>query len=332
MPEVSKALLGPLLKDVSRSFYTTLRILPGKIRSQIGLAYLLARTTDTVADTALLPIEHRLETLQQLRDRIQGRTGAPIQFGEMPEKQSSNAERTLLQNCEAALSLLESMPDTDRRLIRHVLDTIGSGQELDLQRFGGASSSSIVALRTDAELDDYTYRVAGCVGEFWTKMCRSHLFPALPWDEPFMLANGVRFGKGLQLINILRDIPSDLRSGRCYVPADRLQQIALNPSDLLKPENEPRLRPLYNWYLDAAEAHLQAGWTYTKSLPRRQMRVRLACAWPILIGFETLKLLRRESVLAAAGPIKISRGSVKKIIRRSVLLYPFRKSWDKLMK
>ena len=40
-----------------------------------------------------------------------------------------------------------------------------------------ASPEKIVALETPSELDDYTYRVAGCVGEFWTRICRIHLFP-----------------------------------------------------------------------------------------------------------------------------------------------------------
>ena len=53
----SHQLLTSLLRDVSRSFYLTLRILPSGIRQQIGLAYLLARTTDTIADTELLPLE-----------------------------------------------------------------------------------------------------------------------------------------------------------------------------------------------------------------------------------------------------------------------------------
>ena len=51
------ALLGGLLRDVSRSFYKTLAILPGSIRPQISLAYLLARTTDTIADTEIVPVE-----------------------------------------------------------------------------------------------------------------------------------------------------------------------------------------------------------------------------------------------------------------------------------
>ena len=324
-------LLGPILKDVSRSFYTTLRILPRGIRSQIGLAYLLARTTDTIADTSLMPIERRLLALDQLRQRILGSSQVRIDTAEWAQKQNSGAERILLENCEQALALLESFSDSDRELIRKVLDIITSGQELDLRRFGSASANAIVALRTGAELDDYTYRVAGCVGEFWTRICRTHLFPKSRLDDAFLMSNGVRFGKGLQLVNILRDLPADLRNGRCYLPSERLVQINLSPASLLQPENEPRLRPLYNSCLDLSEAHLRAGWEYTKALPRRQMRVRLACAWPILIGLETLKLLRRENVLDAAKPAKVSREAVKRIIRRSVLLYPFRRAWESLV-
>src|SRR3954454_24321937 len=107
MSAPAKSLLGPLLKAVSRSFYTTLRVLPGKIRPQIGLAYLLARTTDTVADTGLLPVERRLAALDALRRRILGTDKSPVQFGELAEKQSSAAERVLLEKCEQAIGLLE---------------------------------------------------------------------------------------------------------------------------------------------------------------------------------------------------------------------------------
>jgi farnesyl-diphosphate farnesyltransferase len=330
MAASAKSLLGPLLRDVSRSFYTTLRVLPGKIRPQIGLAYLLARTTDTIADTGVLPVERRLAALDALRRRIFGTDTSAIQFGELAEKQSSNAERVLLERCEQAVALLEMTPEADRKLIREVLEIITSGQELDLRRFGSASQSAIIALATDAELDDYTYRVAGCVGEFWTKICRAHVFPTAKLDDAFFLTNGVRFGKGLQLVNVLRDLPRDLRNGRCYLPADGLTKAGLKPTDLLQAENEPRLRPLYNGYLDRSESHLSAGWEYTKALPQRQMRVRLACAWPILIGFDTLKLLRQGNVLNSAAPIKVSRKTVKQIIRRTVLLYPFRKAWEGL--
>src|SRR5262249_22642674 len=157
----------------------------------------------------------------------------------------------------------------------------------------------IIALRTADELDDYTYRVAGCVGEFWTKICRAHIFPNAKLDDAKLLADGIRFGKGLQLVNILRDLPADLQKGRCYLPADDLGKLGLSPSDLLTPTSEPKLRLLYNEWLDRAEEHLAAGWAYTNSLPWSCIRVRLACAWPILIGLETMARLRTAKVLDA---------------------------------
>jgi farnesyl-diphosphate farnesyltransferase len=326
----SAHLLTDLLRQVSRSFYTTLRVLPRPVRTQIGLAYLLARATDTVADTEIVPLKQRLDALSGLRGKILGSASAPIDFGELARHQGSPAERVLLERIEEAIELLNDCSERDRALIREVLRTIISGQELDLIRFGGGSVDNISILGTDPELDDYTYRVAGCVGEFWTKMCRTHLFPDAPLDDATLLADGVRFGKGLQLVNILRDIPSDLRQGRCYIPRERLAAHRLEPSDLLKPDTESRFRPLYASYLDLASAHLSAGWDYTNRLPRSSVRVRLACAWPILIGIRTISRLRSQNVLDPGRRIKISRAEVRGVIFRTVALYPWPRFWQRL--
>jgi farnesyl-diphosphate farnesyltransferase len=328
MGESPNALLGSLLRDVSRSFYLTLRILPARIRSQIGLAYLLARTTDTIADTGLIAPQKRLEALRRLKERISGSSQTRVDFTELAQHQGTGAERILLEKCESSLGLLETLTPGDRQLVREVLGTITSGQELDLQRFGAASANRIIALRTATELDDYTYRVAGCVGEFWTKMCLEHLFPYL--EESYLLAKGVCFGQGLQLVNVLRDLPVDLRNGRCYLPADQLAARGLAPQDLLKPENEGRVRPVYDGWLDRAEANLLAGWDYTNALPRGSMRVRLACAWPIQIGLETTKLLRAGPILDPEKRVKVGRHEVKKLMLRSVMLYPF-PAWKSLV-
>jgi farnesyl-diphosphate farnesyltransferase len=320
-------ILTTLLRDVSRSFYLTLRVLPGKIRSQIGLAYLLARTTDTIADTELVPFEQRLTALDSLRQVLLGQTQAAPDFGELARHQCLGPERVLLENCSASLQLLERFSAPDQKLVRTVLETITSGQQLDLRRFSEATLDRVVTLPTEAELDDYTYRVAGCVGEFWTNMCRAHLFPDAALDEAVLLANAVRFGKGLQLVNILRDLPADLRQGRCYLPQTELVDCGLAPKDLLEAVNEPRFRPIYNRWLKRAEAHLRAGWDYTNMLPRNCIRVRLACAWPLLIGRDTLSLLRSANPLDPDTRVKVTRGKVRAIIFRSILFYPINGAW-----
>ena len=325
--------MNGLLEEVSRSFYLTVRVLPGCVRPQIGLAYLLARASDTIVDTEALPVERRLDALESLRGRILGKSWLSLDLTPLIEvrtKLASLSEQTLLKRIEEALQILSTFAPADRERIRRVLSTIMSGQELDLRRFAGANESHIVALQSAAELDDYTYRVAGCVGEFWTELCRAHLFPEASVDENWLRGHGVRFGKGLQLVNILRDLPADLRLGRCYVPVDALASYGLTPADLLESANEPRFRELYHGHLNWAEAHLKAGWEYTNALPFRQVRLRLACAWPVLIGAATLKELASGNVLDATSRIKVSRANVKRLILQSVIRYPWRRRWREL--
>jgi farnesyl-diphosphate farnesyltransferase len=168
------------------------------------------------------------------------------------------------------------------------------------------------------------------VGRFWTRICLAHQFSIAPDSRPSFEELGVRFGKGLQLVNILRDIPADLAKGRCYLPSEKLAAIGLIPADLLQPANEAKFRPVYNHYLDLAEAHLASGWKYTNVIPFSQMRVRLACAWPILIGLKTIGRLRSGNVLEPGNRIKIPRSELWQIVRRSIVCYPFPGTWRRL--
>ncbi|HMO64447.1 MAG TPA: phytoene/squalene synthase family protein [Verrucomicrobiota bacterium] len=317
-------LLTDLLRDVSRSFYQTLRLLPGRVRGPISLAYLLARATDTVADTELVPVPDRL------RRRILGERPKRLEFGDLAARQADEAERVLLTRIEEAITALEALPGLERGLVREVLRTITSGQMLDVRRFAGAGIHAVRALATEAELDDYTYRVAGCVGEFWTDLCRTRLFPRTQLDDDRLRRDGVRFGQGLQLVNILRDLPRDLRQGRCYLPADALDALGLTAVDLLDPDNEPRLRPVYQHWLHRAQGRLAAGWRYTLVLPWRQVRVRLACAMPVLIGVRTLRLLEAGNPLDPDVRLKIPRAEVKRLLRQAVLRYPVPSWWAAL--
>ncbi len=123
---------------------------------------------------------------------------------------------------------------------------------------------------------------------------------------------GVRLGKGLQLINILRDLPRDLRQGRCYLPlpgADRL----------LDPSRFDEIRDVYEHWLETALGHLEAGWDYTMQIPPSLPRLRLACTWPIWIGLRTIGLLRRANPLDPGQRIKVSRAAIYRLVARSWL-------------
>ena len=310
--------IDSLLGRTSRSFFITLRVLPSKVRGQVGLLYLLARVADTIADSKQGETELLLQTLQQYNERAQGHSDSLPKFGDLADIQENDSEAELLRNVASVVACLENFSEADRVRIRKCLDIIVSGQSLDLQRFGIANEGGVVSpLQHEDELDDYAYRVAGSVGEFWTSMTLAHLFNANAEKESKLFALGVRFGKALQLTNILRDIPEDLRFGRCYIPGESLAEIGLEPSDLLKAENMDRFRPLFNRYIDLASAHMDAAIEYIGMLPYSQFRLRGACMLPVLIGQRTLTLLRNQNVLDAENRIKVLRPEIEELTKKT---------------
>ncbi len=284
-----------MLKGVSRSFYLTLRLLPKAMRGGVSLGYLLARTSDTLADTDGVPVAIRLGHLARFREAVAGNAGPPrwpvCLLNALPDRR----ERALLECSAEIFAWLSEIPPGEAALVREVLDTISSGQALDLERFATATRERPHPLADDAELEDYAWRVAGCVGAFWTKLGFHTLggkFSTAPEAE--LLERGIAYGKGLQLVNILRDLPADLAMGRCYLPAD--------------PADRGALLACHARWLERALEWISAGAAYASTLPSR--RLRAATALPGLLARKTLEPLRGagwEEILLRP---KISRRAV----------------------
>lgn len=312
-------MLRDLLKQVSRLFYTTLAVVPAGVRDQVSLAYLFARAADTIADTELIDRPRRLEYLGQLKgqfadDQIVWPQIQNIQRAVGPLQQDS-AERVLLERLDECFRLFLDFSREDRRRIQRLMTTLTQGMEMDLSVFPGKAVEDLVALKTLADLDRYTYYVAGCVGEFWTDLMCAHRKALASWDVRRMSEVGVRFGKGLQLTNIVKDLAHDLQKGRCYVPDAMLDEAGLRPRDLLEQKNLPRFQPLLGKLVRMAAEHLDQGWLYTMAIPRYETRLRLACMWPILSAGESLRLvLSSPDLLNPAVKVKIPRSRVYQIM------------------
>lgn len=315
-PSSSEWLL--LLRSVSRSFYLSIRWLPAPVRAPVAVGYLLARATDTVADTTAQPARERLALLQALTEAIAlpGRLPAGLQAAlqRFVAEQHHPGEQRLMQALPAALMLLQDLPAADRADVQEVLTIISGGQQLDLQRFG----SGLNSLASTEELDDYTWRVAGCVGEFWTRVCSRHLpdFARLPESE--LLRLGRRYGQGLQRLNLLRDCAADLAIGRCYWPAEVLATAGLNAATLaeaLKRQDSRTLADLQALYarnLDQIGAELHEGLHYSQAL--RSWRLRAATALPALIGLRTVAGLRQRGPQALVHGYKVPRQEVRALL------------------
>lgn len=317
-------LLHGILKQVSRSFYLTLNVLPDGVREQMGLSYLFARAADTIADTDLIDRAQRLKYLHQFQAQftpgeIDWEAIREIQAALAPHQKDS-AENILLQRLDDCLRLYEGYSADDRQRIQWLMSVLPQGMEMDLIRFPGESSGELVALSTMDELDRYTYYVAGCVGEFWTQMVCAHRPGMGGWNVAEKSAIGVRFGKGLQLTNIVKDIARDLHRGRCYVPESLLAEAGLKPADLLIESNLPRFKPVLDQLIALAMDHLDQGWVYTMSIPVSEIRQRLACIWPIILAGETLKRVAiSPDLLNPAVNVKVPRSVVYRVMTATIL-------------
>ncbi len=317
MAVLINAKIDKLLETTSRSFYPTLKYLPKKIRGQIGLLYLLARLADTIADSKHGETEVLIDLLSGYNDAAQGRSTTLPDLSNLAEIQTNPHEAELLLNAADVIKGLEEYSEEDCHRILECLEIIVGGQLLDLQRFGSEKEGGVISsLTSDEELDDYTYRVAGCVGTFWSKMSLAHLMTLSPEKEKIFLEKGIKFGKALQMINILRDIPEDLRLGRCYIPSEALAEHGLVPEDLSSDSNLEAFRPLYDSYLDLTNVHLEAATDYIRMLPDKQFRLKASCMLPVLIGQRTVTLLRTGNILDSNERIKVTRDEIKSYARK----------------
>ncbi|HZS41723.1 MAG TPA: phytoene/squalene synthase family protein [Polyangia bacterium] len=325
--------LDEILSQVSRSFYLSLAILPRGVRSQLSVAYLVARAADTVADTRVIRAERRVELLGGLRatlDRPQeivpyvaevrravAGLGEPAREGFVAQE-GSPAERVLLERLGDCLRSLAGFEAGDRARTRQVLDTLITGMERDLRRF--PEGGSLTALDTMADLDEHCYFAAGCVGEYWTLMTATHVPLVKRLQRPDFVARGVRLGKALQLVNVIRDAAVDLAQGRCYLPRELLARHGLRPEELIDPSARRRARPALDELHALALGHVDASFPYVMAIPRREPRLRLAALWPLWIGLGTLERLRAvDDPLDPARAVKVPRADVYRIIAESTM-------------
>jgi farnesyl-diphosphate farnesyltransferase len=282
-----------VLRDVSRSFYLTLRALPKGMRPAVSVGYLLARASDTIADCGA---EHstRQALLNDFQEQLaEGAGGAFLRDAvEIAESDGpgvlKKGERVLMRRLGEVFAWLSRLQWWEQDAVQRAVITITKGQQWDLQHF---PEGEVVAVESSEELLRYCYLVGGCVGEFWTRIGFGHdpRFASLPAEE--MARLGKNYGCGLQLVNILRDVAEDEQRGRRYLPGPREE------------------------WLTKAEEFLQDGLTYARAA--RGRRAKTATVLPALLGRETLTLLRTSTDEELAAGVKVDRRVVRRCVRRA---------------
>ena len=278
---MDKVLLRLLLRRHARTFSLTLDLLPRSLRDPLGVAYLLARASDTIADSASMPAARRLTVLRGLALRMESGDTGP--WPSIDGEGYSPSQEELIRALPILFSVLDGRVDREELLL--LWRTILRGQIFDLERF----VPGVEPLGRE-ELELYCDLVAGSVGVVWTRLIAMHAPGTLrrPVSEMEALAAG--YGRGLQLVNILRDRAEDRLLGRCY-----LGDVGFEEASAM------------------AQRSLSAGMGYVAALAPG--RIRLASRLPLDLAIKTLEAVIGEP---EAELVSLSRRQVHLTLARAL--------------
>lgn len=301
--------LKRILKDVSRTLYLSINILPDQLKSSMSLGYLVARTMDTVVDCPAISSEAKRVTLGLFRELENKKSSAALAalIKEAVRSVPDPRERALLLKFERIAELYASFPERELAVLKTLVSGVAGGMEMDLDTFGPALSS----FRTEADLERYCALIGGEPGVFWARLYGEAIRrnSINPGDFPSE-TDASLIGSALQITNILKDMSADLRIGRCYLPQSDLAGVGLSPSDLLRKENMSVLRPvIYKWVLWAV-TRLDLGEKFLASIPKTELAMRTAFIWPVYWAMDTLQEVAQADLLEPAGRPKIKRSRI----------------------
>lgn len=303
--------LNELLKHTSRSLYLSARLLPDEVRESFCIAYLLCRYADSIADTSLISPEKRLHWIQKFPDMILHPD--PQDQTQLVQEISGSSvniyEEKLLHNFPLCLTAFNALNEKQKETIMEVVHAVCDGMEMDLAIFPSENSRQVRALPTAQELEHYCHLMGGAPGVFWSKLILSHVKVSV--DEQTFLALGRDIGDAEQIVNILRDLPRDLRIGRCYFPEEELKKYGLSAQDLLDEKNSARFEPIKQKWIEWGREKLRSAKTYFAALPKTQLKHRAAVAWPVLWAGDTLNKISDElDLLDHTRRVKIPRSRI----------------------
>ncbi len=295
-----------VLPLVSRTFALNTRLLRGRLGTAVRNAYLLCRAADALEDSwnasdgASDGASEGPRTASEVRARfgdfLRALDGSNEACSDLIRKAAPRSEGRpdleLVTHLDALLRVLDGLPEMDRAAVSTCVKTLAGGMAEFAAR-AAERPAQAPYLDSEDELDHYCWVVAGCVGVMLTELYANEYRADNLELQKRRLQLAPVVGEALQLTNILLDWPSDLRRGRCYVPADWVAEEGLTPADLVD-RDRPEVRRLAERLEKKARASLARVPDYVDLIPVPHVRYRLFCLWPALWAQRSLRYARRD--------------------------------------
>ncbi|MDN4493798.1 phytoene/squalene synthase family protein [Ureibacillus aquaedulcis] len=257
-----------VLKETSRTFYIPITFLQKELKTAVANAYLMMRAIDEIEDN-----EHP-DVTSDLKHNILMEVSKLLKENHFNEQKYLEIIKPVEEQLsEVTLRLadwISLLPAGSEKIVKEATSEMAEGM--------GKWAKNDFQVRTKDDLDEYTYYVAGLVGVMLSEL----------WDWNAGVKTdrelAIGYGRGLQLVNILRNQEEDLRErGVSFVPEGWTR------NDLFQ----------------YAEENLEKADLYMKDIHKRS--ILLFCRLPLALAHKTLKTLKE-------GKEKMSREEVEKTV------------------
>ena len=190
------------LKQTSRTFYIPIARLPGELQKAVASAYLCMRAIDEIEDTPDLDNQTKVRLLRSVS----------LRFQEVTDVDSyALIDRDLREYAsilpDVSLRIGEWASLAPESIAPRICDATAA--MADRMAYWAEQNWTIT---TEADLDRYTFSVAGAVG-----LLLSDLWS---WYDGTTTnrTQAIAFGRGLQAVNIVRNQEEDIQRGVSFIP------------------------------------------------------------------------------------------------------------------
>jgi len=257
-----------VLKETSRTFYIPITFLQKELKTAVANAYLMMRAIDEIEDS-----EHP-EVTSELKYKVLTEVSELLKDEQFNELKYFEILKPIQEYMpEVTLRLgdwIHLLPSGSEKIVKNSTSEMADGM--------GKWAKNHFQVRTKADLDEYTYYVAGLVGVMLSELWEWNA--GVKTDRELAIG----YGRGLQLVNILRNQEEDLRErGVSFVPEGWTR------ADLFA----------------YADENLEKADLYMKDIHKRS--ILLFCRLPLALAHKTLKSLKE-------GKEKMSRAEVEQTV------------------
>jgi farnesyl-diphosphate farnesyltransferase len=299
-----------LLNGVARSFALTIRQLPDDFALPVANGYLLCRIADTIEDAGGLDPATRHALARQFIAVVEhGRSAADFAEAFYPRLSAgcSPAEKALVRDCPDVLAVTRRLPPRHQAALARCVRIMASGMAYYQTRSGPGGLADMPAF------NNYCYHVAGVVGEMLTELyCDINAVDDRTRVQLSALA--ASFGQGLQMVNVLKDLPEDARRGICWLPRDVFETAGVRLETLDRAAEDQAFINALGHMLAIAHGHLRNALEYTLLIPPEQAGYRKFCLWATGMGLLTLRRIWRRPLDYTPADAKIRKPQLLAVI------------------